>query len=361
METRCLPPTEEAIQYAASLLQKGDLVAFPTETVYGLGADALNQQAVCSIFAAKERPADNPLIVHIAERADLYPLCHPNEKALKLMDAFWPGPLTLLMKKTAAVPCVTTAGLDTVAVRMPSHPVARRLLWACGCPVAAPSANRSGRPSPTRASHVLEDMAGRIPLILDGGPCDVGLESTVVDMTREIPLVLRPGSVTPEMLSQAVGPVETAGSLLQPLAPGEAAPSPGMRHRHYAPRGMLTLVSGREENAVSALKCLYDASIREGKTACILALSEHMPCYGERYAQDIGSLAQKEQVAARLFDVLRRMDREGIECIFSEVVEASGLGLAIMNRLGRAASFRFVDADEQTFSNAPFIALPKDG
>lgn len=346
METRCLPPTEEAIFLAASLLQKGELVAFPTETVYGLGANALNEQAVSMIFAAKERPADNPLIVHISDVADLTPLCHPTEKARKLMDAFWPGPLTLLLKKRAAVPNVTTAGLDTVAVRMPSHPVARALLSACGCPVAAPSANRSGRPSPTRAEHVMEDMAGRIPLVLDGGPCDVGLESTVVDMTREIPLVLRPGGVTPEMLGSVIGPVEVAGSILRPIKPDEPAPSPGMRHRHYAPQGSLTLVSGSPENVIRACKRLYDDSIREGKSACILSLSEHIPAYGARHVQDIGSIDHPEVVAARLFDVLRRMDREGIQCIFSEVVEASGLGLAIMNRLGRAASFRMVNSND---------------
>ena len=346
METRCLPPTEEAISLAASLLQKGELVAFPTETVYGLGANALNEQAVLLIFAAKERPADNPLIVHISAREDLIPLCHPTEKALKLMDAFWPGPLTLLLKKTAAVPSVTTAALDTVAVRMPSHPVARAMLSACGCPVAAPSANRSGRPSPTRAEHVMEDMAGRIPLILDGGPCDVGLESTVVDMTREVPLVLRPGGVTPEMIGRIIGPAEVAGSVLRPMQPDESAPSPGMRHRHYAPQGSLTLVSGKPENVILTCKRLYDDSIRDGRSACILALSEHMPAYGARYVQDIGSLHHPGEVAARLFDVLRRMDREGIQSIFSEVVEASGLGLAIMNRLGRASSFRFFDADQ---------------
>ncbi len=347
METRCLPPTDEAIQYAAFLLKKGELVAFPTETVYGLGADAMNTQAVLSIFAAKERPADNPLIVHVSAREDLLPLCHLNEKAIKLMDAFWPGPLTILLPKTEAVPSVTTAGLDTVAVRMPSHPVAKALLFACGCPVAAPSANRSGRPSPTQASHVMEDMAGRIPLILDGGPCDVGLESTVVDMTKEIPLVLRPGGVTPQMLAQVAGPVETARSILQPLHPHEAAPSPGMRHRHYAPSGILTLVKGKPENVISACIRLYDNAILDGKPACILALSEHMTSYGARYVQDIGSLHHPQEVAARLFDVLRRMDREGIGYIFSEVVEADGLGLAIMNRLNRAASFRFFDADQE--------------
>ncbi len=346
METRCLPSTCETIADAALLLSRGELVAFPTETVYGLGADALNEKAVLSIFAAKNRPADNPLIVHVSNREALLPLCHITDKAAQLMDAFWPGPLTLLLKKKSTVPDVTTAGLDTVAVRMPSHPVALALLDACSCPVAAPSANRSGRPSPTTAAHVLEDMAGRIPLIIDGGASSVGLESTVVDMTSEIPLVLRPGGVTPEMIASVVGSVKTAASILKPLAPGEAAPSPGMRHRHYAPQGALTLVSGSATNVVKACTRLYDTAIHDGQTACILALSEHAGMYGTRYVIDIGSLHRHEEVASRLFDVLRRMDREGITCIFSEVMDASGLGLAIMNRLGRAASFNFLKADE---------------
>jgi L-threonylcarbamoyladenylate synthase len=345
MQTRCLPPDPDAIQYAASLLKEGGLVAFPTETVYGLGANALDERAVLGIFAAKERPADNPLIVHISHMEDLPALCHVNSKARQLMEAFWPGPLTLLLPKTEAVPSVVTAGLLTVAVRMPSHPVARALLDACRCPIAAPSANRSGRPSPTMAQHVLEDMAGRIPLILDGGPCSVGLESTVVDMTREIPLVLRPGGVTPEMLSRVVGPVTTAPSILKPLAPGETAPSPGMRHRHYAPRGTLTLVSGKPENVCAAIIKLYDEAAQK-ESVCIFSLSEHVSKYGSRYVLDIGSLQHPEEMANRLFDLLRRMDREGVGCIFSEVVEANGLGLAIMNRLNRAASFRIIDADK---------------
>ncbi len=346
METRCLPPTEDTIAYAASLLRKGELVAFPTETVYGLGADALNEKAVFSIFAAKNRPADNPLIVHVTSREALLPLCHVTKLAGQLMDAFWPGPLTLLLKKKDIVPHVTTAGLDTVAVRMPAHPVARALIDACGRPVAAPSANASGRPSPTQAMHVLEDMAGRIPLIIDGGPCAVGLESTVVDVTGDIPVVLRPGGVTPEMITGVAGSVETARSILTPLQPGEAAPSPGMRHKHYAPQGKLTLVSGKPENVATTCIGLYDEAVQSGESACILALSEHTAAYGSRYVLDIGSLHHPEEVASRLFDVLRRMDREQIACIFSEVMETSGLGLAVMNRLGRAASFHFLDADK---------------
>jgi L-threonylcarbamoyladenylate synthase len=262
-----------------------------------------------------------------------------------LMNAFWPGPLTLLLPKKDAVPDETTAGLQTVAVRMPSHPVASRLINACGCPIAAPSANMSGRPSPTSASHVMEDMSGRIPLILDGGECDVGLESTVLDMTNEIPVILRPGGVTPEMIAGVLGAVETAGSILTPLEPGEAAPSPGMRHRHYAPAGQMTLVSGRPENVLRVMAARYDESVREGRKACILAFTEHIKQLGERRICDIGSIHSANEVASKLFDVLRRMDQEDIESIFCEVMEASGLGLAIMNRLNRAASFHFLDAD----------------
>lgn len=346
METRCLPPSDGTISFAASLITKGELVAFPTETVYGLGADALNAKAVLSIFAAKNRPADNPLIVHITSRDSLSTLCYVTNLAQMLMDAFWPGPLTLLMKKKAIVPDATTAGLDTVAVRMPDHPVAKALIDVCGCPIAAPSANLSGRPSPTLAAHVLEDMAGRIPLIIDGGACGVGLESTVVDTTGDVPLILRPGGITPEMIFSVAGSVNTAHSILSPLQPGEAALSPGMRHKHYAPAGCLTLVSGNSENVARVCNAFYDEAVHTGKSACILSLSEHVHAYDGRYVLDIGSMHHPEETASRLFDILRRMDRENISSIFSEVTEASGLGLAVMNRLGRAASFHYVDADK---------------
>ena len=219
MNTQVLPADEASLALASRLLAEGQLVAFPTETVYGLGANALNAQAVPGIFAAKGRPADNPLIVHIWDRSQLSGLCHVPEAALPLMDAFWPGPLTLIMPRKPAVPDAVTAGLDTVAVRMPSHPVAAALLKTCNLPIAAPSANRSGKPSPTTARHVLEDMDGRIPLIIDGGSCDVGLESTVVDVCHGRPCILRPGGVTRDMLEAVVGPVEVAGSALQALLP----------------------------------------------------------------------------------------------------------------------------------------------
>lgn len=242
MNTQLLQINDASLSLASDLLAKGELVAFPTETVYGLGANALDEEAVRSIFAAKGRPADNPLIVHIWNRAQLQELCEVSTEAEKLMDAFWPGPLTITLPKKEKVPSVVTAGLPTVAVRMPSHPAAAALLQACNLPIAAPSANRSGKPSPTTAQHVLQDMEGRIPLILDGGSCDVGVESTVVGWQDGKLCIYRPGGITEEMLRKVVGEVTLAGSILRPLEQGEKVLSPGMKYRHYAPEGQVTLV-----------------------------------------------------------------------------------------------------------------------
>lgn len=346
MQTQVLPISPAALQQAAALLRAGQLVAFPTETVYGLGANALNRDAVLSIFAAKGRPADNPLIVHVWSRDQLPALCQVPEAAEKLMDAFWPGPLTILMPRKEAIPLEVTAGLDTVGMRMPSSPAAAALLKACGVPVAAPSANRSGKPSPTSAQHVLEDMDGRIPLILDDGPCDVGVESTVVDVCHGTPCILRPGGITREMLESVLGRVDVAGSVLRPLREGETARSPGMRYRHYAPRGQVTLLRGEESRVVSALQTLYHQAEADGKRACVLCFSEHVAALSACHPHDLGSIAHPEQVAHRLFDTLRRLDEEGMEAIFSEVVAPEGVGLAVMNRLGRAAAFRTLRAED---------------
>ena len=331
----------EAVELAARLLAEGQLTAFPTETVYGLGANALDREAVLSIFAAKGRPADNPLIVHIWNRDQLEGLCTIPEGAEQLMDAFWPGPLTMLFPRTDRIPDEVTAGLPTVAIRMPSMPCTRELLRVCGLPVAAPSANRSGRPSPTTAAHVLEDMDGRIPLILDGGECQVGLESTVLDLTHGTPTILRPGGITREMIAAELHrEVALAGSILRPLQPDEKALSPGMRYKHYAPKGQVTLVEGAEESVVRALRerCLRDRE--SGKKSCVLCFTEHMQELADCDPHDIGSRTDDAQVAHRLFDTLRRLDQEGMETIYSEVVPPEGVGLAVMNRLGRAAAFR---------------------
>lgn len=343
--TRMMPADSSSLAYASNLLREGELVAFPTETVYGLGADALNPDAVLSVFAAKGRPADNPLIVHIFDRSQLEPLCEIPDRASILMDAFWPGPLTLLFPRKRSVPDQVTAGLPTVAIRMPSHPVAAALLKTCAIPVAAPSANRSGRPSPTTALHVLEDMKGRIPLILDGGPCDVGLESTVLDLCHGNPVILRPGGITRDMIMDVLGEeVAVAGSVLRPLQPGEKALSPGMRYRHYAPSGTVTLVDGNTDRVVAVMKqmCLQD--IADGRRSCVLCFSEHVPLLSGCFPHDMGPAENHAEIARRLFDILRRLDQEGMETIYSEVIPPEGVGLAVMNRLGRASSFRVIHA-----------------
>ena len=345
MNTQLLTPSSATYALASEILRSGGLVAFPTETVYGLGANALDRDAVLSIFAAKGRPADNPLIVHIYDRNQLDPLCTVPERAFPLMDAFWPGPLTILCHKKPAVPDEVTAGLPTVAVRMPSHPVARAMLRDCNLPVAAPSANSSGRPSPTTAAHVLEDMNGRIPLIIDGGMCDVGVESTVLDLCHGEPVILRPGGVTREMIASVLGcEVAVAGSVLRPLREDETALSPGMRYRHYAPHAVVTLVQGPEERVVPLLQKLFEEQEAAGKKACVLCFTEHVGALSSCRPHDIGSAASPAETAHRLFDVLRRLDEEGMEMVFSEVVPPEGVGLAIMNRLGRAASFRTLQA-----------------
>ena len=332
MHTELCQADEASIRRAAALLRAGELVAFPTETVYGLGADALNGEAAARIFAAKGRPADNPLIAHIAGESGLAGLIalEPCACARALMRAFWPGPMTLIFPKSPRVPREVTAGLDTVAVRMPSHPVARALIRAAQTPIAAPSANRSGRPSPTTAAHVLEDMEGRIPLILDGGPCEVGLESTVVDVTGARPRILRPGGVTLEMLEGVVGDVDVDEGVLHQLQAGSQARSPGMKYKHYAPKGEVTIVTG--PRAAQEIARLYDAA--DGRAA-ILAFSQ--ADYGARRVYRL------KNAPGELFAALRQLDEDGMETIYAEDVPTAGVGLAVMNRLMRAAAFRVVE------------------
>ena len=344
MKTQLLPATDETLALAARLLAEGELVAFPTETVYGLGAHAMDAQAVLGIFSAKGRPADNPLIVHIHVRSQLDAICEVNDAAIRLMDAFWPGPLTIILPRKDAVPNAVTANLDTVAVRMPAHPVALALLKACNLPVAAPSANRSGKPSPTSAKHVFDDMDGRIPLIIDGGESDVGLESTVISLAGEKPCILRPGGVTKAMLEEVLGPVDLAGSILRPLEKGEKALSPGMMYKHYSPDGQVTLIEGEESAVVEALRKLYAHAASEGHRACVMCFSEHVAALADCQPHDIGSKDDPSEVAHRLFATLRGLDEEKMDVIFSEVMPPEGVGLAVMNRLGRAAGFRTVQA-----------------
>ena len=344
MMTKMARADSASVREAAGILKTGGLVAFPTETVYGLGANAFDADAVLSIFTAKGRPADNPLIVHIHDRAQLDEIGDIPPRAPALMDAFWPGPLTILFPRKASIPDVVTAGLSTVAVRMPSHPVALSLLRESGVPVAAPSANRSGRPSPTTAMHVLEDMRGIIPMILDGGPCEIGVESTVLDLTHGSPVILRPGGVTKSMLEEVLHEeVYLAGSILRPLQPDEKALSPGMRYKHYAPKGNVTLVRGGETAVVSTLRLLCRQDLAAGKKSCVLCFTEHVPMLSDCCPHDMGSVENHAEIAHRLFDILRHLDQEGMETIYSEVIPPEGVGLAVMNRLGRAAAFRCIE------------------
>lgn len=346
MITQILQPTEDSILKAARVLREGGLIGLPTETVYGLAANALDAQAVLSIFAAKNRPADNPLIVHVPSPDDAIPLCHISPLSKALMDRFCPGPLTLLMPRKPTVLPVVNAGLESVAIRIPEHPVAQRVLRACRLPIAAPSANTSGKPSPTTAEHVYHDLRGKLPIILDGGECQVGLESTVIDMTRDIPTVVRPGGITPEMLLEVLPEVRVADSVLRPLRDGEKAVSPGMMYKHYAPGGTLSMVKGEQGNVERVCRALYEEAKADGKTVRILAFEEHLSAYEGLEVLSIGRLSEPETVSHKLFAVLRQMDDEGVEVLFSEVLPAEGLGLAIMNRLSRAAGFRTINADE---------------
>lgn len=344
MKTELAKVTAESLARAGEILRSGGLVGFPTETVYGLGGNALDGEAAKKIFAAKGRPGDNPLIVHVTDVADIAPLIDGEmpEAARQLAEAYWPGPMTLIMKKSARIPVEVSAGLETVGIRIPANLDARALIDAAGVPVAAPSGNRSGRPSPTQASHMMEDMDGRIPMILDGGACQVGLESSVIDCTVFPPRVLRPGGVTPHMVAEVCGEVEVDGSVLRALREGEVARSPGMKYRHYAPKGAVTIVTGKPKNVIAKIREL--ASQQQGKNVLVLAMEDHMAAYEGLQVRSLGS--DTAQMAARLFDLLRYADEIGADAVFSEAVEAEELGLAVMNRLGRAAAFHQINADE---------------
>lgn len=335
-------PEPEVVAQAAATLRAGDVVAFPTETVYGLGANALDGEAVGRIFAAKGRPSDNPLIVHIADRSQLEGLvASVPEAAERLMARFWPGPLTLVMRKGPAVPPEVTGGLDTVGIRMPDHPVALALIRAAGVPIAAPSANTSGRPSPTAAEHVLEDLAGCIPVILDGGETGVGVESTVLDVTTHPPMILRPGGLTREELEAAIGPVALAPNL-EGAEPCERPRSPGMKYRHYAPRAPLILVDGPVLEMQEKIRDLAMEYAEEGKRVGILCSAESRGVYMASVILEYGARADLAGIASDLFGTLRAFDRHQVDVILAEGVPEEGLGLAIMNRLRRAAGGRVI-------------------
>ena len=337
-------PQDEELAEAAEILRKGGLVAFPTETVYGLGANALNGDAAEKIYAAKGRPSDNPLIAHISCMEELEPLVREIPGAgRKLAEKFWPGPLTMIFPKSDLVPVRTTGGLDTVAVRMPSDPVANRLIAMAGVPVAAPSANTSGRPSPTMAEHVIEDMNGKIEMILDGGAVGIGVESTIVDVSGPVPTLLRPGAVTMEMLTETLGHVDVDPAILGPVSADVRPKAPGMKYRHYAPRAEMTLVEGEAERVAGYIRQAVREAQAAGKKAGIICTEESRGMYPEGILEVIGSRDHEETVAHNLFAVLRKFDDLKVDCIFSESFSEDRLGQAIMNRLCKAAGYHIVN------------------
>ena len=333
---------ETMIEEAGRIIRKGGLVAFPTETVYGLGGDALNPESSKKIYAAKGRPSDNPLIVHIADKRDLYRIVREvPEKAKKLMEAFWPGPLTMIFYKNELVPQATTGGLDTVAVRMPSDRIAAAFIRAAGGFVAAPSANVSGRPSTTTAAHVEEDLSGRIEMILDGGQAVIGLESTIVDMSVEPPVILRPGAVTEEMMEAVIGPLEVDKAIIAPDS-GVKPKAPGMKYRHYAPRADLAVVEGSTEAVIAAINQLAEEAEAEGKRVGIIATDETKERYPKGLVLSLGARKHEEEIAQHLFEVLRDFDETDVDCIYSEAFDEASIGPAIMNRLLKAAGHKVI-------------------
>ncbi|MBR5317349.1 MAG: threonylcarbamoyl-AMP synthase [Lachnospiraceae bacterium] len=333
---------ETVLQEAGRIIKEGGLVAFPTETVYGLGGDALNKESSRKIYEAKGRPSDNPLIVHICNMHDLKPIVEEiPEDVYRLAEAFWPGPLTIIMKKSALVPKETTGGLETVAVRMPSHPVALKFIEYAGGYVAAPSANVSGRPSPTRAKYVIEDMTGRIDMILDGDGIDIGLESTIVDMTGEIPMILRPGYITLDMLEKVLGEVDTDKTILD-INCKDAPKAPGMRYRHYAPKGQLTIVEGDVEKTIEKINELTAQAHTKGEKVGIIGTEESQDKYMGDSVKSVGKRADEESIARTLYAILREFDDEGVTVIYSESFSECSMGQAIMNRLLKAAGHQII-------------------
>lgn len=347
METKIIQMSEEQIdkqklEEAGAIIKAGGLVAFPTETVYGLGGDALNPASSKKIYAAKGRPSDNPLIVHIADMEALPPIvAEIPEQAKRLAEVFWPGPLTMIFRKSDLVPHETTGGLDTVAVRMPVHKVAREFIRAAGGYVAAPSANLSGRPSPTVAKYVAEDMDGRIEMIIDGGDVEIGLESTIVDMTIEEPMILRPGYITKEMLEEVLETVEEDCTLMRADS-GQAPKAPGMKYRHYAPKGDLTIVAGEALKVIDYINEQTTQAAAGGKKVGVIGTDATIGQYHAQVCKSAGNREQDSTIAKELYRILREFDDEKVEVIYSESFSTQGLGQAIMNRLLKAAGHKVI-------------------
>lgn len=328
---------EKAILTAGEIIKHGGLVAFPTETVYGLGGDALNPDSSRKIYAAKGRPSDNPLIIHICRMEDIYKIVSDFPQKAKILAAeFWPGPLTMVLPKAEAVPKETTGGLNTVAVRMPVDPIALSFIEAAGGYVAAPSANVSGRPSPTSSRYVEEDMCGRIDMIIDGGDVEIGLESTIVDLTGDIPMLLRPGSITLEMLEGVLGKVAVDPTIMEGNMAGRPK-APGMKYKHYAPKGELLIVSGESRKVVTCINELAETAMEQGEKTGIIGTEENIPFYQGNSIKSVGRSDDEVSIAKHLYRILREFDDEGVTRIYSESFSTGGMGQAIMNRLLKAA------------------------
>ncbi len=340
MHTICFTEaTKENIEAAAKIIRAGGLLGIPTETVYGLGADALNEQAVYDIFAAKGRPQDNPLIIHVPDAGWLSRYCKDvPESAYRLAREFWPGPLTMILPKRDVVPLRTTGGLESVGVRCPDHPVTLAIIRAAGVPIAAPSGNTSGRPSPTSASDMLEDMDGKIDAIFDGGACRVGVESSIIDLTCDPPRLLRAGGLPVEQLRRVLGEVVIDSCITQQAAEGERPKAPGMKYRHYAPKAPVTVVTGAPEKSAAYIA----AHAPDG--AGVICFHEYCAQFPGCAVHDLGPQRDKAEQARRVFDALREFDHESVAEIFAQCPDAEGLGLAVGNRLQKAAGFRVIEA-----------------
>ena len=338
--------SREALREAGEIIRQGGLVAFPTETVYGLGGDALNPESSKKIYAAKGRPSDNPLIIHIADIKDLEKIVKEiPQSAYQLADVFWPGPLTMILPKSEEVPYQTTGGLNTVAVRMPSHPVALEFIREAGGYVAAPSANLSGKPSPTKAKYVVQDMDGRIDMIIDGDGVDIGLESTIVDLTGDKPMILRPGYITKEMLDTVLGQVETDPTLLDSDSK-EAPKAPGMKYRHYAPKGELVLVEGNPEAVVSYINEQASLHRQQGEKTGVIGTSEMTGRYEADSVKIAGSRDDETAIARQLYTFLREFDDEDVAYMYAEPFAGKGIRQAIMNRMLKAAGHNVIKLEE---------------
>jgi L-threonylcarbamoyladenylate synthase len=333
----------DTLKEAAQVIKNGGTVAFPTETVYGLGADALNEDACIKIFAAKGRPQDNPLIVHVAGFDIERYVKYIPQMAKKLMEDFWPGPLTIIMPKSDVIPDKVTAGLDSVAIRMPLNKTARKLIELSKVPIAAPSANISGRPSPTTIEHCIEDLMGKVDMIIGWEKCDVGLESTIVDTTGDNVVILRPGAITREMLEEAIGEVSMDQAVTGKLSDNVKPKAPGMKYRHYAPKAAMTIVRGDIDNMVNNINHLAAQAQKKGQIVGIMATDETYERYSANYKLSTGSRKEFGIIAANIFDCLREFDKINVDCIFAEGFNEDGIGLAIMNRLKKAAGFNILE------------------